>query len=124
MVESHNQDTDTKIPRSLTPLLGKRLEVLPQTILGLRSLGESFYLYLHGLDAISQHFTNTLDRYLEYNTVTHLVLDVCLTTYPQGIELLEVVIVPQLRAFSYGVEMDRQRGTADYAELDRMFYCL
>lgn len=108
------------LPRTLIGLFGRRLEALPQTVLSLTSVWESFFCYIHGTDAISQHHTNTLDRYLQYNKTNRLVLDVCVTSHPEGIELLGVVMVPQLRVISGGKELHRQIGTVDYETLDKV----
>jgi thioredoxin-like negative regulator of GroEL len=107
-----------QLPRTLTPCLGRRIEVLPQAVIDLQSVGESFLLYLKTDNPICRHFTKVLDNFLHWSNLKGLVVEVNLDTYPFGVRLLEVAIVPQVRVFRYGIEHDRHKGTAGYSQLE------
>lgn len=109
------------LPKSLHPLLGHRLEILPRAVGDLCSMGESFFLYLYSTDPISQKFTPLLDRYLNYLKSSLLVVSLLIDHHPQSQVDLEVVIVPQLRYIVNGRIVRSHKGFADYEALDALF---
>lgn len=110
-----------RLPKNLQSLLGRRIEVTPQAVHGLRSMGESFLLQLHAHDPISRKAMFVIDQYLQYRTPNLLVLSLSLSDHPTAQLDLEVVIVPQVRVFQGGRVVKSHKGSADYEALNSLF---
>ena len=82
----------------------------------LQKLRGSFILYLFSDHEISKKFTIALDNFLAHEKHDQLILSVDVET-ESILETFKISILPQLRIFSCGKEIQRIYGTKNYDEL-------